>query len=399
MNRCAGVVWLVVWASAAVATEVPVISCPAVPPAVRTLDLVERWRLCGDDEGAPLVGVVGHVCAREPGGDLYFLDNQLRQILVFGPDGEYRATLGREGDGPGEFRQPNGLFALADGTLAVRDGWPTKLVLVDATGAPAGAWAPREPASLGLVRQVADGWLASGQVADESRAEPPRMHFEMFLARFGADGERGQVYGTAASSYVYQPPTHDERQPYFPYATWDLTADGLIVTSAARDAYRLEFRDLAGALVRVVEREFTPYRRTAADKDEIRDRYRMYANGVRQEIVFHLLDTEPAIGRLEGRPDGSLWVTTCYGTRELPDGVVQRFDVHAPDGTLREEVRIAGDCDLDFDALRLLPDGRAVILRNYVSASRAAQNTGDDTDPVRDDPTFAVIVCDLVPRR
>ncbi len=59
-------------------------------------------------------------------------------------------------------------------------------------------------------------------------------------------------------------------------------------------------------------------------------------------------------------------------------------------------MRITGDCDLEYDRLRILPDGRAVVLRNYSSAIRTAMSMLEDGDPTREDETFEVIVCDLV---
>ena len=102
------------------------------------------------------------------------------------------------------------------------------------------------------------------------------------------------------------------------------------------------------------------------------------------------------IAGLVARPDGTIRVSTCYSTRDLPDGVVVRQDIHGADGTLLEEVRITGDCDLEYDSLRLLPDGRAVVLRNYEAAIRGSMNMDEEGDVAREDATFEVVICDLL---
>lgn len=380
----------------AATAEVPTVRCPAEPPSIRTHDLVERWRLDADDEDAPLMGVISQARCREPGGDILLLDDQLCQVLVFSPDGELRGTLGREGDGPGEFRQPRVLQVLDDGRLAVQTGWPSRLVMLDGQGAPAGQWAPRVPGWLYQIRPTPDGWVASGQLEVEDRREATRMVSEHFLAWFDDDGERQRDYLATESVRVFEPQTHDERQPYFPAVAWDTTTDGLLVWSAARDAYRLEYHDLDGKLQKVVERDLAPYRRTDADRQEIRDGMRITVNGVRQEIEFHLLDTEPVIHALRTLPDGNLAVFTCYQGRGLPDGVVMRYDLHDRSGALLAEVHLRGDLDLELDAIQLLMDGRAVILRNYHPAASARYGMLDEGDPVREDEALQVIVCDLV---
>lgn len=396
--RLATLFCLLVIADFGITAEVLNVRCPATPPEVRTYDLVERWRLDADDEDAPLIGVISQARCLEPGGDVLLLDEQLCQVMVFSKDGDLRCTLGREGEGPGEFRQPRGLRMLEDGRLSVQTGWPSRLVMINQDGTPAGQWSPRVPGWLYAIRQVPGGWLASGILMDESRQEPNRSFYSSFLSWFDDAGERQRDFVTIEFSRVLQPQTNDERQPYFPAVAWDLTADGLLVWSGARDVYRLEYRDLEGNLVRTVERDFMPYRRTDADKQEIRDGMRVMMNGVRQEITHHLLDTEPAIRSLRALSDGTLAVFTCYSSRALPDGVVTRYDLHGPDGALLAEVRICGEVDIELDAVQLLMDGRAVVLRNYHAASRARHGMLDEDDPVREDEGLQVIVCDLVAR-
>ncbi len=43
---------------------------------------------------------------RGPDGNYYVMDRGNSRIAVFGPDGEFVRSFGREGDGPGEFRSP-----------------------------------------------------------------------------------------------------------------------------------------------------------------------------------------------------------------------------------------------------------------------------------------------------
>lgn len=54
-------------------------------------------------------------------GRLFVFDNQADRIHVVGPDGEYLRTLGRSGEGPGEFRSPDGLAVMRDGRVVIAD--------------------------------------------------------------------------------------------------------------------------------------------------------------------------------------------------------------------------------------------------------------------------------------
>ncbi len=54
-------------------------------------------------------------------GRLFIFDSQADRIHVVGPDGEYLHTIGRSGEGPGEFRRPDGLAVTRDGRVVIAD--------------------------------------------------------------------------------------------------------------------------------------------------------------------------------------------------------------------------------------------------------------------------------------
>ena len=54
-------------------------------------------------------------------GRLFVFDNQADRIHVIGPDGEYQHSIGRSGEGPGEFRRPDGLAVMRDGRMVIAD--------------------------------------------------------------------------------------------------------------------------------------------------------------------------------------------------------------------------------------------------------------------------------------
>ena len=81
------------------------------------LELREVWRVDGDDEEV-LLGVVAQFL-QDDDGNVYLLDGQLSEIQVFTPDGEHLSTIGRGGEGPGEFQNGADMFWAPDGHLAV----------------------------------------------------------------------------------------------------------------------------------------------------------------------------------------------------------------------------------------------------------------------------------------
>ncbi len=75
-------------------------------------------RLDGPEEY--LFGIIRSIAVGDD-GTVYVLDLQAQHVRVFDSLGVYVETLGRRGEGPGEFTAAEALAALPDGRLAVRD--------------------------------------------------------------------------------------------------------------------------------------------------------------------------------------------------------------------------------------------------------------------------------------
>jgi streptogramin lyase len=59
-----------------------------------------------------------------PDGTVYVLDGSAMAVRVFGPRGEFLRSIGRGGEGPGEFRRPMQIIIAPDGGLWVYDDGP-----------------------------------------------------------------------------------------------------------------------------------------------------------------------------------------------------------------------------------------------------------------------------------
>ena len=109
-------------------------AAPASPQETITLPGEDRWLeprfeelyRVGSLSGADWeqFGSIRRV-AFDEAGQLYVFDSQADHIFVIGHGGELRRTIGGRGDGPGEFRNPDGLAVMRDGRLVILDtGYP-----------------------------------------------------------------------------------------------------------------------------------------------------------------------------------------------------------------------------------------------------------------------------------
>jgi hypothetical protein len=63
-------------------------------------------------------------------GNIYILDSGNARIQKFGPGGQYVATIGRKGQGPGEFVMPDSLDIDKDGNLVVADSAQARIHVI-----------------------------------------------------------------------------------------------------------------------------------------------------------------------------------------------------------------------------------------------------------------------------
>jgi len=306
---------------------------PATPPGgVQTLDLQEAWRAGGEDDDI-FFGSLGTVTA-DPEGRLYLLDSQLSQVQVYSPQGEHLATLGREGDGPGEVRQPGGLFLLPDGRLGLLQTFPGRIVLLNPDGTPAGelAYQPLGGAQQGSfmvlngAQGLPDGILVLG--IRMSMTGGPMNNQTFFLARTDLQGREQTIYLEKPYAVDFSDFRLDEMKMDFVWSRFAGDDQGLVYTAPERNAYLIRVQGPDGAVVREIAREFTAAPRSDDDRQrahQILEGIAAYYGGVPLRGTT-VEDVEAAVTSLGIGPDGDLWVQNS-NPGELPEGVFTRLDV------------------------------------------------------------------------
>lgn len=106
---------------------------PSDPDTVPGFHLVEEVRVRSEDvEEAPFTDLTD--LAEGPDGTIFAVEPQAKRILIFDRKGRPAGEIGREGDGPGEFRRPVQIGWLGD-TLWVRDRRLRRVSLFARSGA------------------------------------------------------------------------------------------------------------------------------------------------------------------------------------------------------------------------------------------------------------------------
>ncbi len=113
-------------------------------PLLITISILMILTGCGPDETPPELPLIGYKLVitdsigvefgddnymfawpvnptHSPDGDILVVDRLKHTVFVYTSDGEFIRTIGREGEGPGEFRMPAGLEFYSDGRLLIGD--------------------------------------------------------------------------------------------------------------------------------------------------------------------------------------------------------------------------------------------------------------------------------------
>ncbi len=297
--------------------------------------LARRDLEIGGDEGRPEM-LFGTILGLEldGAGRMFVSDVQDVSVRVFGEGPTLLGRIGREGDGPGEYRFPGGLVFGPDGTLHLRDAERINLYAARTAG--------------GIADSAATSWpipfYSNYLGADWSRIGPdgafyyPHYHFPIdgppsffyVLFRNGvvsADTIRVPAYanlGTRQAGSVRltansgRMVTWASAAPFEAKPTWDLTAEGTIISSDAI-RYTIYETDLRGDTIRIIERAVMPVPVPAAERRDSMaalqqridslgvplDRVQGLAEGIR---TGRLPETLPALLSVHAARDGRLWV-------------------------------------------------------------------------------------------
>jgi len=341
------------------------------------LALHELWRVGGEDEDVIFGRIVD--LKTGPDGNLYVLDNQLCHVSVFSADGEHLRDISRQGDGPGELRQPTGLVFLADDILGVASGFPAKLMTLKLDGAPIGTHYPVGSPAEGNVAvmtrlRFVDGVL--GATGGSIYFAPDgNSHTNRFLSV--GDDSLGQFHRILETTTPFDGTgrTFLEADNYYIDASWALGPGGRIYAPMKRGAYEISEFDTEGNLVRVFGRKYKPRKRTQAEKDRISPLIDPGRPDVRD---WTIADHDPCVIRIMVSPDdATIWVLTPHGHEDQPAGILETWDVFAPDGEYLRQVTLPLGHEMNEGTCYLVGDNRMVVVRGTDSAFNPGEDDGE----------------------
>jgi len=218
-------------------------------------------------------------------GNLYVLDATAYRVVVFDARGRYFRTIGRQGDGPGEFGFPSAIALLPGGELVVNDAAKSNLqifgpdgtflrtvVVAEELGRAAGRM--RTSPKGGLITETFQLQRLVSQA--DGGAPPPRMQVPARAVTRLTIGDRAsgqRLFNAPPRNLQLATPksaaggVHVSMSitAFEPALLWSPTPDGGVAALNAAP-YRITLIDAQGRPTRVLERAIQPRKATKADR-------------------------------------------------------------------------------------------------------------------------------------
>lgn len=353
-----------------------------------TARLVEELRIGAmEGEDAYLLGAPSSLAVDEEDG-LYVLDAQVPVVRVYDGEGQHVRDLGREGDGPGEYRSPDGVAVLPDGRVLVRDPRTVRVNVYAPDGESLGAWDHPNRGDFHTYHRFFVDTAGTSWVTSVAGWGVPPWEWEYLIIglssdgavtdtvhapRFAFDAAHLKASGSSGSSA--------RRVPFTAEAVWDFSPLGYMVAGVT-GRYAIYLFRPGGPVLRI-EREAAP---VAVQPEESAERKRRITRGLQRQYGDwrwngpDVPSTKPPWRDLFVDDDGRIWVVPSRpGEAVLSDAEARAIEERTGERPLRYREPPAFDV---FD-----PDGRFL---GPVDAPPGLR-TGNPHPLVRGDRMWAVI--------
>jgi hypothetical protein len=255
-------------------------------------------------------------------GTIYALDMKASNVKVYDDRGVYLQTIGKRGEGPGEFQMPMWALISPKDELIVLERTRISYFALDG----------------GFLRSVNPSAQGIAQINFDRSGNVVGMHIVMAgenpryeLGTFGPTFELLSAFDSSPIIRTANPGYN----PFNSVLRWDMVRGQFAVCGYAGDGYKLKFYDLDGKLIRLVQKDYDPARVTDAD---IEIEMRKHGFTSREEISAP--ENKPPFRWIYADEEGRIFVSTW---EHLPQSEGFFYDVFDPEGRYLTRVPLNGE--------------------------------------------------------
>jgi hypothetical protein len=294
--------------------------------------------------------------AMDDKGTLYICDMKANNIKKFGATGTFLKTIGKQGQGPGDFNMPIEIEVVGD-RLYVRELTNYRFSILDLEG--------KFIKSISIPLRNEIWWktkaLPDGRFIvhrEKTNYENPNALQECFIELYSPDLEplktiyHRQIRHT---KYITEPRHINVPIPFAPVVYWDVTPDGKVIVGYS-EKYEIEIYDPDKGKLSAFSHAYKPVEVTEKDKEDYFKEMTSVAGSVGGGIQtvrkgapdYIVKNSEfpkcyPAYCDLKVDAEGNIWVHPYY--RKDSKDNAPMFDVFDRKGEFINRIQIEGEVD------------------------------------------------------
>jgi len=272
-------------------------------------------------------------------GRFWLFEGQAQEIRLFDADGRFIRTVGRQGEGPGEFNRVIGMAWGPDDNLWIVDPSNNRLSVVDT----AGVFVASHPTIGGIVVQPwPGGFDDAGQFYTYGVDTRVEDDFALVMVRHGLDLQ--PIDSVAPPEYPGEREYYEIKNesswmmtgvPFTPSMEWRLERDGTYWAGLTGD-YRIFQVSWEGDTLRSIRRDYEPLPVTSSDLEEAKEGLDWFVEAGGKADWSRIPAAKPAFDDFVIDDAGYLWVQMIAE----PEQEDRLFDVFDPAGRYLGEVHV-----------------------------------------------------------
>ena len=320
-------------------------------------------------------------------GRILVCDGPANNIKVFDAVGKYLKTIGKAGQGPGDFNYPMDI-EIVDGRLYVRELMNGRISIFEGDDRYVSSVpTPREGGSWRSLRALPDGrFVAEKERADRSQPNSPQIAVLDLYSKDLKFVRTIYTHEVWRDKFITEPQRTNLPLPFAARVCWDLLRDGRIAVGYS-GKYEIEIFDPDRGRLAGFQHTYAPVEITAKDKEEffqgitysygsssgISTASRGAPDFVRKLTEFPKV--KPPFQGLKADREGNIWIQPYQVGEDAQSG----FDAFDPSGKFLGAVRIADGGTFPglmvwvkdgFWTIRAGEDGEYAVVKMRIEAAK-----------------------------
>jgi len=242
-------------------------------------------------------------------GNIYVLDYKGLNVKIFSKNGKYLKTIGRSGEGPGEFKNPTALSLNNNNFLIVGESMPPKLSIFDLNGNYIRNIMLNYLGMITGIKSINENNILLQKIMTELIIDKSMILMSYVLSVIDLSGKNiNDIFIKKTERSIEMIKNISEREAYS--FSWCIGSQEKIYIVEDIYNYEIKVYDKKGNLSRVIYKKFDPIKRTKEDFNRLQNGMNEYKKKFGFAVDIKFSDIKPIINSIFIDEKNRLWIDT-----------------------------------------------------------------------------------------